>query len=63
MILRGTREQLDAKAAWILGETIQSLLETKFKVIVAVPGGRSVLGIFKELAEHYILTDLEVAIP
>ena len=51
MILQGTREQLDAKAAWILEETIQSILETKSKVIVAVPGGRSVTGIFQELAE------------
>ncbi len=51
MILQGTRQQLDAKAAWILEETIQSILETKSKVIVAVPGGRSVFGIFQELAE------------
>lgn len=52
MILRGTRAQLDARAAWILAETIQAFLETKSKVIVAVPGGRSVFGIFQKLAEH-----------
>lgn len=51
MILRGERAQLDAKAAWILVEAIQSLLEVKSKVIVAVPGGRSVCGIFQKLAE------------
>jgi len=52
MILRGTRAQLDAKAAWILVENIQTLLDSKSKVIVAVPGGRSVCGIFQKLAEH-----------
>lgn len=52
MILRGTREQLDAKAAWILVETIQTLLEVKSEVIVAVPGGRSVFGVFRKLADH-----------
>ena len=52
MILRGTRAQSDAKAAWILVEAIQTLLETKSKVIVAVPGGRSVCGIFQKLAEE-----------
>ena len=51
MILQGTREQLNTKAAWILEETIQSTIETKSRVIVAVPGGRSVFGIFQELAE------------
>ncbi len=54
MILRGTTEQLEAKAAWILVETIQGLLETTSQVTVAVPGGRSVSGIFKKLAEHDI---------
>lgn len=54
MILRGTRAQLDAKAAWILAETIQTLLETKSKVIVALPGGRSVFGIFQKLVEYDI---------
>lgn len=54
MILRGKRAQLDAKAAWIIVEAIQALLETKSKVIVAVPGGRSVYGIFQKLAESNI---------
>jgi len=52
MILRGTRAQLDAKAAWILAENIQTLLETKPEVVIAVPGGRSVLGILQKLAAH-----------
>lgn len=51
MILRGKREQLDAKAAWILAESIQTLLKTQSNVIVAVPGGRSVQSIFQKLAE------------
>ena len=52
MILQGTRAQLDAKAAWILVESIQTLLDTKSKVIVAVPGGRSVFGILQNFAGH-----------
>lgn len=51
MILRGKRAQLDAKAAWILAEAIQTLQKTKSMVIVAVPGGRSVHGILQKLAE------------
>ena len=51
MILRGKRAQLAAKTAWILAESIQTLLKTKSKVIVAVPGGRSVHSIFQKLAE------------
>jgi len=51
MILRGKRAQLDAKAAWILVEAIRTVLDTKSQVIVAVPGGRSVSGIFQNLAK------------
>lgn len=51
MILRGKRAQLDAKAAWILAEAIRTLLDSKSTVIVAVPGGRSVTGIFQNLAK------------
>jgi 6-phosphogluconolactonase len=51
MIIRGKRAQLDTKAAWILSEAIQTLLETRSAVIVAVPGGRSVSGIIQNLAE------------
>jgi len=54
MILQGTRAQLEVKAAWILAKNIEILLDSKSKVIVAVPGGRSVLGIFEKLAEHDI---------
>lgn len=52
MILRGTRAQLDARAALILVESLKTLLETRSTVVVAVPGGRSVLGIFQKLAKH-----------
>ena len=51
MILRGKKAQLDDKAAWILVEAIQTLLDTKSQVIIAVPGGRSVSGIFQKFAE------------
>ena len=54
MILRGTTEQLESKAAWILVETIEGLLQTSSHVTVAVPGGRSVSGIFNKLAEDDI---------
>ena len=54
MILRGKRAQLDAKAAWILAEAIRTLLDGKSRVIVAVPGGRSVGGIFQNLAKEDI---------
>jgi len=52
MILRGKREQLETKAAWILAEAIQTRLKVKSKVIVAVPGGRSVCSILQKLAEY-----------
>jgi 6-phosphogluconolactonase len=51
VIICGKRAQLETKAAWILTEAIQTLLETRSAVIVAVPGGRSVAGIIRKLAE------------
>ncbi len=65
MILPGNRARLDAKAAWILAEAIQTLLDTKSKVIVAVPGGRSICGILQKLAKdnldwhrvHFFMVD------
>lgn len=48
-IIRGEREELDRKAAKIIAESIASVLLIKDKVNLAVPGGRSVSGIFSEL--------------
>ncbi len=51
VIIRGKRRQLETKGAWILTEAIRTLLETRPTVILAVPGGRSVGGIIRNLAE------------
>jgi hypothetical protein len=53
MIIRGKRAQLETRAAWIVSEAVQTLLETKSKMIVAVQVG---------VLQHCILTDLGVAI-
>ena len=49
MILKDRREILEKKGAWILAEAIQQAAVSKPHVLVAVPGGRSVCGILKNL--------------
>lgn len=51
MIIQASRELLTEKAAVILYKTIQIFIKTKNRVVMAVPGGRSVAGIFDNLRE------------
>lgn len=46
MIIQGSREQLAERAALILHETTLRLLREKENVVIAVPGGQSVAGIY-----------------
>lgn len=54
MIIRGDRQGLEGKAAWILAENIQYLLTSQRHVVLALPGGRSVGGIFRHLARENV---------
>ncbi len=53
-IIRGQRLDLEKKASKIIKDSILSLLNKKDKVVFAVPGGRSVSGIFKLLIKEDI---------
>lgn len=50
-ILEGKRNALEAKAAEIIAEKINELLETQEHVVFAIPGGRSVSKIFRLLKD------------
>ncbi len=54
MIIRGDRDNLEGKAAWILAENIQDLLTLQRHVVLAVPGGRSVGGVLRYLAKENV---------
>ncbi len=54
MIIRGNRDGLEGKAAWILAENIQYLLDTQRHVVLAVPGGGSVGGVFRHLVRENV---------
>lgn len=54
MIIRGDRDNLEGKAAWILAENIQYLLTLQRHVVLAVPGGRSVGGVLRYLAKENV---------
>ena len=54
MIIRGDRQSLEGKAAWILAENIQDTLTRQRQVVLAVPGGRSVGGVFRCLARENV---------
>ncbi|MBT8362358.1 MAG: 6-phosphogluconolactonase [Desulfobacterales bacterium] len=49
MIIKGEREVLEKKAAWILAESIQEISDQQNHVVLAVPGGRSVSAILKKM--------------
>jgi len=49
MIIKGEREVLEKKAAWILAESIQEIIDQQNQVLLAVPGGRSVGAILRKL--------------
>lgn len=53
-IIKDKRENLEKVAAQIIKEAIQELLKIKEKVVLAVPGGRSVAGIFENLLTEQI---------
>lgn len=57
MILEGSREQLAEKAASILYNTTLSLLRKKKDVVVAVPGGQSVSGIYENFRDYALPWD------
>lgn len=54
MIIRGDRQSLEGKTAWILAENIQDMLSRQRQAVLAVPGGRSVGGIFRLLARENV---------
>jgi len=51
MIIQGPVKQLVEKAAAILFDTSISLLKEKKKIVIAVPGGKSVAGIYEKFRE------------
>lgn len=52
MIIEGSRKQLAKKAASILYDTTLRLLSKKKNVVIAVPGGRSVAGIYEKFRDY-----------
>jgi 6-phosphogluconolactonase len=54
MIIQGSREQLAEEAARIISKRIAELLKTQEHVVIAVPGGRSVSGVFENLCKQDI---------
>ncbi len=54
MIIRGDRDSLEAKAAWILAESIQYLLDTQRHVVLAVQGEGDVGGVFRCLVRENV---------
>lgn len=52
MIIRGNRKELESRAAQIIAEQIAELLEDQPHVVLGVPGGRSVSGVFAKLAQE-----------
>lgn len=54
MINGKTREELEVIAAEIIAEAIEDLLKEKNKVVLGVPGGTSVSGIFRNLLRQRI---------
>jgi 6-phosphogluconolactonase len=46
MLIKGSRQQMVEKAAFVLNEATLSFLREKQNVVIAVPGGRSVADIF-----------------
>jgi 6-phosphogluconolactonase len=53
-IVRGQRPDLEKKAAAVIKDGISSILKEKNDVILAIPGGRSVSGIFELLINEDI---------
>lgn len=49
-----TREELEVVAAEIIAEVIEDLLKEKNKVVLGVPGGTSVSGIFRNLLRQKV---------
>ncbi len=57
MIIRGTRKELEQKAAWLIADQITEMLKDQPTVVLALPGGRSVSGIFQRLREELVPWD------
>jgi len=53
-IITGPRKKLEIKGANLITEKIRQLLKTQDKVVIAIPGGRSVNGIFMLLKHQRI---------
>lgn len=54
MIIQGSTEQLARDAARAISQRIEVLLRTQQHVVIAVPGGRSVSGVFENLCKQDI---------
>lgn len=54
MIIKGERAVLEKKAARILAESIQQTLDERNQVFCAVPGGRSVANVLRQLEQESI---------
>lgn len=57
MIIRGTRKEMEQKAAWLIADQINDMLKDQPTVVLALPGGRSVSNIFQRLHEETIPWD------
>lgn len=51
MIVRGSRSELEGKAASIIADAIEELFEDQPQVVLGVCGGTSVAGVFERLAK------------
>ena len=56
-IEKGTRKQLEIKAANLITLKIHELIKTQSKIVLAIPGGRSISGIFSLLKHQNIPWD------
>ena len=53
-IINGKRKELEVKAAQLISKKINSLLKTQDKVVFAIPGGRSIVGVLNILKHEKI---------
>ncbi|MBI2451724.1 6-phosphogluconolactonase [Candidatus Pacearchaeota archaeon] len=54
MIIKGKRKELEKKAASLIASSLTKTIRKKGFAVLAIPGGRSVVGIFRLLAKKWI---------
>ncbi|MEK6843847.1 MAG: 6-phosphogluconolactonase [Nanoarchaeota archaeon] len=56
-IINGKRKELEIKAAQLIAKKINSLLKIQERVVLAIPGGRSIIGVLNILKNENIKWD------